>query len=114
MYKRQLLLVALGLVLAQFKVINVSGACAILGLALALRGIVEMFRAYYHHSASNARYPLWQFIVNLIILILGVYMFAKPFITDETLIWVMAVVCIAGAIICAVLGFNTVNRKKVK
>ena len=109
-----LLLVALGLVLAQFKVINVSGACAILGLALALRGIVEMFRAYYHQSASNARYPLWQFIVNLIILILGVYMFARPFITDETLIWVMAVVCIAGAIICAVLGFNTVNRKKVK
>lgn len=107
-------LIALGLVLAQFKVINISGACAIIGLALALRGSVEMFRAYFHQSSNNARYPLWQFIVNLIILVFGVYIFAKPFITDETMITVMAVVCFVAAIICLALAITTLDKKKKK
>ena len=72
--------IALGLVLSQFKIINVSGGCKILGLALALRGTVEMFRAYFYQSASSAKYPLSQFVFNLALLILGVYLFAKPFV----------------------------------
>lgn len=106
--------IALGLVLAQFKIINVSQACQILGLALALRGIVEMFRAYYHQKNNNARYPLAQFIVNLIILILGVYIFAKPFITNETLVWILSVVCLlVGLLFLALaISFQTKSKKK--
>ena len=84
-------LVALGLILSQFQVINVTGGCKILGLAFGLRGIVEMFRAYYHQSQSSAKYPLRQFVFNLVMLIFGVYLFAKPFITDAQMIIVAAV-----------------------
>ncbi len=107
-----LFLVALGLVLQQFNIVKVQEPCQILGLALALRGIVEMFRAYYHQMGSNARYPLAQFIVNLIILIFGVYIFARPFIGRADLVWVMVVVCFVGAILCLVLGIMTMQSRR--
>ncbi|MBR2030386.1 MAG: hypothetical protein IKA42_01650 [Clostridia bacterium] len=109
-----LLLIALGLILSQFKVINIAGGCKILGLALALRGVVEMFRAYYHQSANNARYPLWQFVTNLVILVFGVYIFAKPFITDQQLILVAAVASFVCALIFVILGFSALSQDKKK
>jgi len=107
-----LFLIALGLVLAEFKIIPIDNPCQILGLALALRGIVEMFRAYFHQMGSNARYPLSQFIVNLIILIFGVYIFARPFISRENLVWVMVAICFIGAVLCLVLGITTAQKRR--
>lgn len=109
-----LLLIALGLILSQFKVINITGGCKILGLAFALRGVVEMFRAYYHQSSNNAKYPLWQFVVNLFILMFGVYTFAKPFITDHQMIIVAAVASFVCALVFVVLGFSTLKQDKKK
>lgn len=108
-------LIALGLILSQFRVINITGGCKILGLAFALRGTVEMFRAYYHQAANNAKYPLWQFVFNLVVLIAGVYMFAKPFVTDHQMIIVAAVVSFVCALVFAILGFSALgqdNKKK--
>jgi len=109
-----LLLIALGLILSQFKIINITGGCKILGLAFALRGVVEMFRAYYHQSANNAKYPLWQFVVNLVILMFGVYIFAKPFITDQQLIMVATVAAFVCALLFLVLGFSVLAQDKKK
>ena len=109
-----LLLIALGLILSQFKVINVTGGCKILGLAFALRGVVEMFRAYYHQLANNAKYPLWQFVVNLVVLMFGVYIFAKPFITDHQMIIIAAVASFVCALAFAVLGFSALGQDKKK
>ena len=105
-------LIALGLILSQFKVIEITGGCKIVGLALGLRGCVEMFRAYYHQSSNSAKYPLWQFMFNLAILIVGVYMFAKPFITDAQLIVVAAVVSFVCAVVFFVLGFSARKQNK--
>ena len=109
-----LFLIALGLILSQFKVINITGGCKILGLAFALRGVVEMFRAYYHQSSNNAKYPLWQFVINLAILMFGVYIFAKPFITDQQLIMVASVAAFICALIFVILGFSSLNHNKNK
>ena len=85
-----------------------------MGLAFALRGVVEMFRAYYHQSANNAKYPLWQFVVNLVILMFGVYIFAKPFITDQQLIMVATVAAFVCALLFLVLGFSVLAQDKKK
>mgnify|MGYP000805301574 FL=1 len=73
-----LALIALGCILQQFKVINVGGACAILGLALWCRGTVEIFRAYYHQKGNNEKYPVWWLAVAIALVTLGTYIFAKP------------------------------------
>ena len=107
-----LFLIALGLVLSQFKVIEITGGCKILGLAFALRGIVEMFRAYFHQASNNAKYPLWQFVVNLFVLMFGVYIFAKPFITDQQLIIVASAIAFVCALTFLVLGFSARKQDK--
>ena len=107
-----MLLIALGLILSQFKVINVTGGCKIFGLALSLRGTVEMFRAYFYQAQNSARYSLPQFVFNLAILIFGVYMFAKPFITDHQMIIVAAVASFVCALVFCVLGFSCHKQNK--
>ena len=106
-----LFLVALGLVLQEFDIVPVDEPCQILGLAFALRGIVEMFRAYFHQMGSNARYPITQFILNLVILIFGVYIFARPFIDRDTLVLVMIIISFVASVLCLVLGILTATNK---
>ena len=45
-------LLIIGLLLSQFRIVNVGGACQTLGFVLWLRGSVEVFRAYYFKNAK--------------------------------------------------------------
>lgn len=95
-------LVALGCILSQFKVINVSGACKIFGLAIWCRGIVEAIRGYFyrHNPETKYPYPLWYFCLTLAMITFGTYAFAKPFFTDIQLLWIFVVCLIlVGAIL---------------
>lgn len=105
-------LIALGCILQQFKVINIGGACAILGLALWCRGVVEIFRAYYHQHGNNDRYPLCA----IALVSVGVYLFAKPLFSDVTLIWIFAILLILAGIILFIDGFlaKPVSKKSKK
>ena len=107
-------LIALGLILSQFKVINIAGGCKILGLAFGLRGTVEMFRAYYHQAQNSEKYSLPQFVFNIVMLIFGVYMFAKPFVTDAQMIIVAAVASFVCALVFFVLGCSARKQNKKK
>ncbi len=104
-----MLLIALGLVLAQFKVFAVSEVCQIVGLALALRGIVCMFKAYYYQFDSKAKYPLMTFVVNIVILVFGVYIFAKAFVSNGQLVIALAVICFVLALVLIVYAITLIS-----
>ena len=100
-----LALVALGCVLQQFKVINIAnGACAILGLAMWCRGVVEIFRAYYHQRGNNDRYPLWWLVISICLVSFGVYLFAKPLFSDIVILWIFVVLILLVSIILLIDG----------
>ena len=100
-------LVALGCILQQFKVINVGGACQIFGLALWARGVVELFRAYYHQHGNNDKYPVWWLVVAIVFVTFGTYIFAKPLFQDVVILWIFVILILLLGIILFTYGFLT-------
>ncbi len=95
-----LLFVALGCILAQFNVINISGACSIFGLCLFFRGTVEIFRAYYYRGGESRPYPVWQLVIAIAMLSFGTYCFAKQLLSDTTILWIFVVfILVVGALL---------------
>lgn len=114
-----LTLIALGCVLQQFKVFSfVNGACAILGLAMWCRGVVEIFRAYYHQRGNNDRYPVWWLVIAICLVTVGVYFVLKPPFSDIVILWIFVVLILLVSIILFVDGFlakpKSTKTKKVK
>lgn len=99
-----LALIALGCILQQFKIINVGGACAILGLALWCRGTVEIFRAYYHQKGNNEKYPVWWLVVSIALVTFGTYIFAKPIFSDIVILWIFVILILLVSILLIVDG----------
>ncbi|MDE5546128.1 MAG: hypothetical protein K2I88_01555 [Anaeroplasmataceae bacterium] len=119
-----LALIALGCVLQQFKVINITnGACAILGLAMWCRGTVEIFRAYYHQRGNNDRYPVWWLVIAVALVSFGVYFYIKPPFQDIVILWIFVVFILLISLILFIDGFlakpatrkvKVVKEKKTK
>lgn len=104
-------LIALGCIFTQFKLINVSGACQIFGLALWTRGVIELFRAYYYRSDSKEVYPVWYLAISIAMVTFGTYCFAKPFIQDIVILWIFVIILLCLGILLLSLGFTS-NRSK--
>lgn len=87
-----LLLVDLYLILGQWipqlNIVPVNGACATTGLALWIRGCVEVFRGYFHQRDSKSYYPIWWLVVSLAFVSVGMWMMVSPFISDEVILWI--------------------------
>ena len=107
-----LALVAIGCILQQFKV---GGSCAILGLAMWCRGVVEIFRAYYHQKGNNEKYPVWWLVVAMVFVSVGVYLFAKPLFQDVVILWVFVCLILLFGIVLVIDGFlaKPVGKKSV-
>ena len=99
-----LFLIAVGCVLSQFRVINLSGACAILGLCLLCRGVVEIFRAYYYRGGSSRPYPVWWLAISIAMVIFGTYCIAKPLFDDNSVLWFFVVVLLLLAVVLIAYG----------
>lgn len=108
-----LALIAVGCVLQQFRVINVGGSCAILGLALWCRGVVEIFRAYYHKKGNNDKYPVWWLVIAIFLVSFGVYLYVRPLFQDITVLWIFVILIFLVAFILFVDGFIAKPKKKV-
>ena len=105
-------LIALGLVLMQFKVFQIDGVIRILGLVIWIRSIVELFRAYFYHGKdSTYKYPVWLFCIYLVLITFGTYIFASPFISDEKLVLIMAILFLIVAILLIILGIILLPKK---
>lgn len=109
-----LAVIALGCVLTQFKVINVGGACQILGLALWCRGVVEVFRSYYYKQDSSYPYSLWNVVIAITMVTLGTYLFAKPLFSDVLLQWIFSIFTALCGVILIVIGIIRKPKKKIK
>lgn len=106
-----LALIALGCVLQQFRIINIGGACAILGLALWCRGVVEIFKAYYHQKGNNQKYPLWWLFISIMLVSFGVFLYARPLFQDITVLWVLIIFIFLISIILITDGFLSKPKK---
>lgn len=108
-------LVAIGLVLVQFKVFQITGVVRILGLVIWLRSVVELFRAYFYRGKdSSYKYPVWLFCIYLVLITFGTYIFASPFISDAKLVLIMAILFLIVAIFLIVLGIVLLPKKSKK
>lgn len=66
----------------KFKFLN---ACEIIGLALWLRGSVEMFNAYYYDKNSTQKYPIWFLVVNIGLITFGPLVLTTGIVYRETI-----------------------------
>lgn len=108
-------LIAIGLVLQQFKVFNIVGACKIIGLVLWIRAVVELFRAYFYRGKdSSYNYAIWYFCLIIGLITLGTYMFAKPFFTDEQVILTLSIICFAISLALIIVGIIFIPKKGKK
>ena len=101
-----LALIALGCVLSHLAVFSVGDACSILGICLLCRGVVEIFRAYYHQRGSKFTYPLWWLVVAIGMVVLGTYLFAKPIISDLHLLWGITILLLGYGLFLMIFGIR--------
>lgn len=100
-----LALVGLGLVFNELKVINISDEPAqILGLVLYLRGVIEIFRAYYHQRDSKVKYPVWWLAVMIFFITFGVYLWFNPIISRINLVWILGLIFVVIGLLFVVRG----------
>ena len=107
-------MIAVGLVLTQFKIINIGGACQILGVVLWLRGSVEIFRAYYFRGTDTNTYPAYLVAVAIGLVTLGTWLFVKPLIQDIVILWIFVILLLFTSIILIAYGFASKPAKKKK
>jgi len=93
-----IIITILALFLEQFSVIK-TDVCTTLGLVLWIRGVLELVGMYLAATASRRhKQDLTSFLINVLILSVGVYLYANPVINDLIITWT---VCIFF-ILCAV------------
>ena len=107
-----LALVAIGCIFTQAKLIKVSGACQIFGLALWIRGTIELFRAYYHQADSKEKYPVWLLALSIFMVTFGTFAFAKPFISNLVILWVFVIALFLFGALLLVVGITTKKVRK--
>lgn len=94
-----LMVIALGSVLSQFDILKIQSPSQIIALALWLRGVVEIVRAYYYRRDIEEAYPIIQLVIAIAMVTLGTYLFARPFISAEVLQWILcAIILILGCV----------------
>ena len=68
-----LFLTAVGLVISQFNIgIIPDSPSIILGVALYIRGVVEIIRAYYHQKSADDKYSIYWVLLAILLVTLGV------------------------------------------
>lgn len=98
-------LIAISCILQQFRVIYIGGACAILGIAIWCRSVVEIFKAYFHQHGDGMYYPLWYLIFIILLLSFGVLIFVRPLFTDIELLWFFIGLIFIFSLILIIDGF---------
>ncbi len=98
-------LITLGLVLQQFKVFNISGVCETLGFILWLRGAVAATAMYITLGrVKSGTYSLPRFMLYVLLISVGMYLFAHPLITNLAFNWMMCIFFFASALVFAGLA----------
>lgn len=117
-----LLIVDLYLILGQFipqlNIIPVNNACAVIGLAFYIRGVVEVFRAYYFRINNNSteqnkeKYPIWWLCISIGFISIGMWFMIKPIFADITIVWIFDVCLLVLGFYCLFYGIFTRPKKE--
>jgi len=108
-----LFLIALGLVFAQFKLLNIPDEPSIIvGIAFYIRGVIEIFRAYFHKTSSTS-YPIWWLVISILFVTLGVIFMLTSSITKVMILWILVISMLVAGILLIVYGLLS-NPKKTK
>jgi uncharacterized membrane protein HdeD (DUF308 family) len=85
--------------------------CAVLGLAIWLRGAVEIVHAYLsgEEQGIKPRVPLWKLLAYILLCAVGVWQLIAPIISDRSFIFVIAAAATVMAVIFGSLTYT--NRK---
>lgn len=85
--------------------------CAVLGLAIWLRGAVEIVHAYLsgEEKGIKPRVPLWKLLAYILLCAVGVWQLIAPIISDRSFIFVIAAAATVMAVIFGCLTYT--NRK---
>ena len=110
-----LLLIAVGLVFSGLKILNIPDEPSkILGIALYIRGVIEIFRAYYYKTNDTYTYPVWWLVVSIMFVTFGSYFIFKGGITKVMLLWVLTGALLVLGIVLIVYGLKVKPDKKIK
>ncbi len=105
-------LVAIGLVIDSFQVIDLGEACRIFGFVLWLRGVTDICRAYFAHGTESAKYyPFWRLMIFIAFVSFGAYLFARPIITDARLVFIFSLAFIVLALFFIYLMILALPKK---
>lgn len=104
-----LFIVALGCVLSQFKIINITEPCQVLGFALWLRGCVEILSSHFRKSS---RYPTWKLALFLALVTFGTALYFRPFISKLQFQWAIVALLLVLALYSFVFGVRSKKAKK--
>ena len=100
-----LFLIALGLVFSQFKILNIPDSpSVILGIALYCRGVIEIFRAYYHQKSSTYKYSVGWLVCAILLVTLGVFLFSTNIVTELMVLITLVVVLLVMGIVSIIYG----------
>ena len=98
-------LIAIGLVLQQFKVFNISGVCETLGFILWLRGAVAATAMYITLGrVKSGRYSLPKFLLYILLMSVGMYLFAHPLISNLVFNWLICIFFFIATLVFAGLA----------
>lgn len=108
-----MIVVAIGCILTNLKIINISNPCQILALALWLRGVSEVFCGVFQMK-ENREYGIWRIIVAIAVITVSTYIFAKPLFDAIYVQWLIAIALLVIAIALMVMGAQAKPKKTKK
>ena len=98
-------LIAIGLVLKQFELIKIDGVCSTVGLILWLRGVTDAVSHYIAVTgARRGKRNVPQFILDLLLISVGVLMVSRKIISDNVLNWSICVIMMLTGLVFAALA----------
>ena len=103
---------ALGLVLRQFRIFEISSVCGTVGIVLWLRGIIALVSMYITAQSSKTKYSLPLFSLYLFVTSLGMFLYARPFVSDLVLTWLICIFFFASALVFGALSLLYAPSKK--
>ena len=90
---------------------NVGGNPSLwIGLVIYTHGLVDLIGGYF----SNTKQRLERFILAIILVTIGVYIFASGFLNDEMLTYVLLIMFVAPGLFFALIGFIGLGNKEKK
>ncbi len=113
----EIVLLALTMVALVFAQVNVPffsslQVCSVVGLAIWLRGAVEIVRAYAIKGVEGQKKtPIWTLCLLILLCAFGVWQMANPTIEDKHFLFVIGGISLVMA---AIFGYATAENRKGK